>query len=234
MTLLRRLAPAMLWFGWALSLGAACGLLVLVASVVLPRRVLPRAAGSLTLARAIPVTPAAFAPAPTGLDLLPPATATAIPVGPVPVQPQELAIPKLGLVAPVIPIWPRAATIEGQVVAQLEVPRAFAVGWSTTSAPVGAAGNTVLVGHNNAYGDVFKDLWTLGAGDEIVVYTGGAARRYAAAELVYLQEQRLPLAERLANAAWIAPSGDERLTLVTCWPYYSNTHRLIVVARPVE
>jgi sortase (surface protein transpeptidase) len=30
------------------------------------------------------------------------------------------------------------------------------------------------------------------------------------------------------------PSGDERLTLVTCWPYEwpGNSHRVIVVARP--
>jgi sortase (surface protein transpeptidase) len=27
---------------------------------------------------------------------------------------------------------------------------------------------------------------------------------------------------------------DERLTLVTCWPADSNTHRLIIVARAVE
>jgi LPXTG-site transpeptidase (sortase) family protein len=39
---------------------------------------------------------------------------------------------------------------------------------------------------------------------------------------------------RMENASWIGESNDERLTLVTCWPYESNTHRLIVVARPVN
>jgi LPXTG-site transpeptidase (sortase) family protein len=28
------------------------------------------------------------------------------------------------------------------------------------------------------------------------------------------------------------PSTDERLTLITCWPYETNTHRLIIVALP--
>jgi LPXTG-site transpeptidase (sortase) family protein len=28
--------------------------------------------------------------------------------------------------------------------------------------------------------------------------------------------------------------GDERLTLITCYPWYSNTHRLIVVAHPID
>ena len=41
-------------------------------------------------------------------------------------------------------------------------------------------------------------------------------------------------AVRRANAQWIAPTDDERLTLVTCWPYISNTHRLIIVAKPVS
>jgi sortase A len=38
---------------------------------------------------------------------------------------------------------------------------------------------------------------------------------------------------RIANAKWIQPTSDERLTLVTCWPYTNNTHRLIIVARPL-
>jgi sortase A len=39
--------------------------------------------------------------------------------------------------------------------------------------------------------------------------------------------------ERLDNARWILPSNDERLTLITCWPYDSNSHRLILVAAPL-
>ncbi|HID54608.1 MAG TPA: sortase, partial [Anaerolineae bacterium] len=35
-------------------------------------------------------------------------------------------------------------------------------------------------------------------------------------------------------AEWIMPTEDERITLVTCWPYTDNTNRLIVVAQPVE
>jgi len=37
---------------------------------------------------------------------------------------------------------------------------------------------------------------------------------------------------RQENARWIAPTDDERLTLVTCWPYTNNTHRVVVVAKP--
>ena len=36
-----------------------------------------------------------------------------------------------------------------------------------------------------------------------------------------------------AEALWITPSTDVRLTLVSCWPYSSNTQRLIVIALPL-
>jgi sortase (surface protein transpeptidase) len=36
---------------------------------------------------------------------------------------------------------------------------------------------------------------------------------------------------RMSNAQWILPSEDHRLTLISCWPYESNTHRVIVVAK---
>ena len=42
-----------------------------------------------------------------------------------------------------------------------------------------------------------------------------------------------PLEERLATGQFMAPMGEERVTLVTCWPYGVDDHRLIVVAKPV-
>jgi len=47
-----------------------------------------------------------------------------------------------------------------------------------------------------------------------------------------LPERNEPVDTRLQNARWILPSADERLTLLTCWPYTTNTHRLIIVAIP--
>jgi hypothetical protein len=46
------------------------------------------------------------------------------------------------------------------------------------------------------------------------------------------EEKDQPLDVRLENARWILPSEDERITLVTCWPQDSNTHRLVIVAVP--
>jgi sortase A len=49
-----------------------------------------------------------------------------------------------------------------------------------------------------------------------------------------LEERNQPLDVRLANAEWIKQTEDERVTLITCWPYESNTHRVVVVAVPVR
>lgn len=143
-----------------------------------------------------------------------------------------LSIPKIGLEAPVVAVDPFPVSIEDRSVTQLHTPHAFAAGWSTNSAQIGVPGNSVLVGHNNIYGEVFKDLWLLQDGDQITVHTGSGDRNYHVSQIATFEERDLSLEMRMENARWIAPTSDERLTLVTCWPYWNNTHRLVVVATP--
>lgn len=108
-----------------------------------------------------------------------------------------------------------------------------AVGWHRTSAMPGQAGNLVLTGHHNIKGKVFRRLKELAVGDTLTIYAGETAFDYVVTERLILRELGLPSAQRLANARWIGPFPHERVTLVTCYPDWANTHRLIVVARPV-
>jgi LPXTG-site transpeptidase (sortase) family protein len=144
----------------------------------------------------------------------------------------DLEIPRLGLSAPVVAVSQRQVALGGVRVTQLYVPNAFAVGWSEVSAPVGAPGNTVLVGHNNVYGEVFKDLWNLQVGDEIIVRGASGERVYNVSQTSIFEEKDQSLDTRLANAWWVDPVPHEQLTLITCWPYFTNTHRVVVVALP--
>ena len=114
-----------------------------------------------------------------------------------------------------------------------DVPNRRAAGWLKTSAPAGQPGNTVLDGHHNIKGEVFRYLVSLKPGDAIDLYAGEKVYHYAVTEKHILPDRDQPLQVRIANAQWIQPTADERLTLVTCWPYTNNTHRLIIVARPV-
>jgi LPXTG-site transpeptidase (sortase) family protein len=146
-------------------------------------------------------------------------------------MPDRLVIPKIGLDAPVH-VAPRLTIQVGQdLLGFWSAPNEYAVGWHEGSAFLGETGNTVLSGHHNIYGGVFARLVELAPGDEITVYSGGLEFHYVVSQVMKLEERGVPLEQRIQNARWILPSTDERLTLVTCWPITSNTHRLIIVAR---
>ncbi len=150
-------------------------------------------------------------------------------------QPRQIIIPAIDLDAPVGGIGLTPVESNGQKYLQWQVPNEFKAGWHNTSAPLGESGNTVLNGHHNIYDEIFRDLIDLEEGDEIVLYDNkGTAFTYAVSQVEILPEHGQPLEVRQKNAAWIMPTDDERITLVTCWPYTDNSHRLIVVAQPVE
>ena len=146
----------------------------------------------------------------------------------------RLVIPSLGVDAPIQPVGLVELEENGRKYSQWQVPSDYAIGWHTTSARLGSPGNTVLNGHNNVHGAVFRDLVDVDFGDEIIVHEGQRKHRYQVAHLELLEENDQPLSVRLDNAKWMFPTSDERLTLISCWPYVGNTYRVIVVATPVE
>ncbi len=107
-----------------------------------------------------------------------------------------------------------------------------AVGWHKTTASLGQPGNTVMAGHHNVNGEVFKDLVNVEVGDKVVTYANGQAYEYTIELKTIVKEKGETVEVRRRNAKWISPTDDERLTFVTCWPYTNNTHRVIVVAKP--
>jgi LPXTG-site transpeptidase (sortase) family protein len=146
--------------------------------------------------------------------------------------PVRIVIPSIGLDAEVVIAKTRKILIQGDVFEQWVPPRERVAGWSATSAKLGEVGNTVISGHHNEYGEVFARLVDVNAGDIILVYTRDWTYSYRVSNRMILPEADVPTAQRIENARWIGRSTDERLTLVTCWPADSNTHRLILVASP--
>jgi sortase A len=133
--------------------------------------------------------------------------------------------------APVVLVGQHLVQIGGETFAQWDVPTYHAVGWQAGS--LGEPDNVVLNGHHNADGEVFRDLVKLQPGDLIRLDSGGRRYWYQVAQTMVLAEEGQPVEARQANARWILPTDDERVTLITCWPYESNTHRLVVIALPV-
>lgn len=147
-------------------------------------------------------------------------------------QPIRILIPELSIDAPVTVVGMQAIEQNGQTFFQWQVPSEAKAGWHNTSARLGEPGNTVLNGHHNIFGELFRDLVDLEPGDEIVMYDPQKTYTYTVDQVLILEERNQPLAVRQENAQWIAPTEDERLTLVTCWPYTDNSHRVVVVAYP--
>lgn len=162
-------------------------------------------------------------------------TSLPTPTRPLPAEepPSRIVAPAIDLDATIVPMGWEMVDRDGAMVSEWVVPEK-AAGWHLNSALPGYEENVVVSGHHNIKGKVFRYVVDLEPGDEIVLYTGDTPYVYVVAEKYILKESGMPLSTRKKNAQWIMPTGDERLTLVTCWPYEwpGNSHRVIVVARP--
>jgi len=160
-------------------------------------------------------------PTPVSSPLYPPATSA----------PTWITAPEIHLDAPVVEITWLPVETNGVEVTEWQVPDS-AAGFLKGTAYPGTPGNTVLAGHHNMGSEVFRYLIDLQIGDEITLFVDKTPYRYRVTQKEIVREQGASDEQRRENARWIGPTNDERLTLITCWPYTGNSHRLIVVARP--
>ncbi len=145
----------------------------------------------------------------------------------------RIFIPTLNVDAPILEMGWKDTLLDGKLVTDWDVPL-NEVGWSLNSANPGERGNVVMAGHNNLGTAVFKKLYTIKEGDEIIVTNAaGTSFLYRVALSYIVAERDVPMAKRLENAKSMQPTNDARLTLISCWPEWSNSHRAIVIARLV-
>ncbi len=162
-----------------------------------------------------------------------PATATPTPM-PAPAvtgHPVQIVAPAIGMDAPVVPVGWQRIIHNDDTITVWEVA-SQAAGWHENSATPGMAGNVVLSGHHNMQGEVFRYIVDLEPGDTVTLYTEERSYRYTVETRFVVRDKGMPKETRRENGRWIGPYPDQRVTLVTCWPYNTNTHRVIVVARP--
>jgi len=106
----------------------------------------------------------------------------------------RLTVPHLGIDRPVLSSASGAAL-------------AFGIGHVDGTAGVGASGNCVLAGHRDSWAKFLEDLRL---GDEVVIESpaGRVVYRVVSTEVVAFD-----------NARDLLDAGDDRLTIVTCWPF---------------
>lgn len=109
-----------------------------------------------------------------------------------------------------------------------------AAGWLENSAAAGQPGNTVIAGHHNTQGEVFRRLSELQTGDSVLIETKDQELTYIVTEKMILPMWGISPEQEAQYATWIDRTRDTRLTLITCWPYITNSHRVIVIAKPLS
>lgn len=150
--------------------------------------------------------------------------------------PVEIEFPALSLVIPVTPMGWESTEVDGQTTTRWVVPD-DAAGWALNSAHAGDAGNVVIAGHQARGKAVFApvSLGEVEVGQEIVLADEtGNTFTYRVVEL----SEPIPLVgatdDELAQAAaYVAPTTEARLTLITGWPTATTTHRVFLVAELV-
>jgi len=146
--------------------------------------------------------------------------------------PTRIRIPKINVDADVVEVGYEIKEENGEMVTVWKVAD-FAAGYHLGSAYPGHPGNTVIAGHNNIRGRVFRHLLDLLPGDDIYLYVGEQEFHYLVAQRLLFEEKGMPEEIRRENAQWIQPTEEERLTLVSCWPFVKPDHRVVVIARPI-
>lgn len=130
------------------------------------------------------------------------------PPTPGPEHPQRIVIPSIGVDAPVVAGDDWEALKKG-------------AGHHIGSANPGERGNCVISAHNDIYGEIFRRLPEMRVGDEIFVHTRTQIYRYVVRQTRIIEPTEVSV---------MAPTSSPVLTLISCYPYRVNTHRIVVIA----
>ncbi|MEN8171443.1 MAG: class D sortase [Chloroflexota bacterium] len=95
------------------------------------------------------------------------------------------------------------------------------VGQHLGSADPGGNGNIVLSAHNDIFGEIFRHLDKLEAGDEIVLHTQQRVYTF----VVFLSEIVEP-----TQVEFLGATQQSTVTLISCYPYLIDDQRIVVQA----
>lgn len=137
----------------------------------------------------------------TEITPLPPPT-------PGPEHAQRIVIPAIAVDAPVV---------EGDDWESLKKGAGHHIG----SANPGERSNSIISAHNDIYGEIFRRLPEVRVGDEIFVHTPTQIYRYVVRQTRIIEPTEVSV---------MAPTSSPVLTLISCYPYRVDTHRIVVIA----
>jgi sortase A len=124
----------------------------------------------------------------------------------------RLQIPKISQDVPVV---------EGDGPEQLKK----GVGHYIYSANPGEDGNVVLSAHNDIHGEIFRDLDQLEEGDLVILFSARQSYTYAVQDVLIVEPSQVE---------YLEASDEPIVTLISCYPYFVDNKRIIVIANLIE
>ena len=121
----------------------------------------------------------------------------------------RITIPSIGVDAPVV---------QGDDWESLKT----GVGLNASSGIPGKSGNVILSGHNDIFGQVFRELDRLRPGDEVSLLTEKNAYTYIVTGTQIVQPSQVEVMRQTEEST---------LTLISCYPYLIDTQRIVVSAQ---
>lgn len=120
----------------------------------------------------------------------------------------RIRIPSIGVDAPVV---------EGDDWESLTRGAGHHIG----SANPGERGNCIISAHNDFAGEIFRDLIEVELGATVEVYTASQVYRYVVTQQRIIEPTEVSV---------MHPTSSPVLTLISCYPYGVDTHRIVVIA----
>lgn len=134
---------------------------------------------------------------------------------PAPVVPTQGPAQAVQIVVPAIDV--NAPVVQGDGWEQLKKGVAQHLG---TPDP-GQVGNLVLSAHNDIFGQIFRRLDELAPGDEVQLHTASQVFVYVITGTKVVEPTEVSV---------MAPTAHPSLTLISCYPYLVDDHRIVVFA----
>jgi len=141
--------------------------------------------------------------------------------GAIPPVEARLSITRLGIHG--APVWARSFVANPDGSLRYDIVPAYGVTRFADSAPLGQPGLSLMSGHDDIAGSIFRYLGTLRPGDTVVVTHDARTDRYVVRSVSVVTPDDV----RLLNAAYTHPT----LALISCTPYWVDTHRVVVIAQ---
>lgn len=121
---------------------------------------------------------------------------------------RRIIVPAIGVDAPVV---------EGDDWESLKKGAGHYIG----SANPGERGNAVISAHNDIYGEIFRRLPELSVGDELTLQTPSTSYTYVVEQTRIVAPTEVSVMDGTSTPV---------LTLISCYPYRVDTHRIVVIA----